>query len=129
MAVKSLKFGTGTSAFISMLVGSISPVQFVRELIVNMIEADATEGVVGFVKYKVPGSQRRVNKMTFSDNGCGMNEEEIERYMGTMAETSGTLAAGENHGIGGQVATAGRGRQRGLGDVDRQAELAAVDPG
>ena len=107
MSVKQLKFGSGTSAYISMMIGAISPVQFIRELVVNMFQAGASQGVISFMKHKVPGSKKQANKMTFTDNGCGMNEEEIERYVGTFAETSGTLASGLNHGIGAKVATAG----------------------
>lgn len=91
-----------TGDYFKMQSHMMNSVQFIREFVVNMIEAGASQGIIGFMF--LAGHI----KMILTDNGRGMNEQEMEDYLGELASSSSVIGLGEHHGIGAKVSAAFR---------------------
>lgn len=98
-----------------------APLQFVRELTQNSIEAirkrQATEPeLIGTVQWDVDWQlldEQGVYKLQIADNGCGMNERDIQLYVNSLSSSGGTQAYDANYGVGAKI-SAGKENPAGL---------------
>ena len=83
----------------------VHPMQHLREMLQNSIEAGATE--VEF-KEEPQHAQMGVKKFMFSDNGCGMTPSQMYEFIGKYNSSSKATSSGyhDNFGIGVKVTTA-----------------------
>ena len=89
-----------------------APLQFVRELTKNSIEAiqrtdDKTGEIVwdvDWVTFDLDGKY----KLSITDQGDGMTGEEMERYINQLSSTSGIQSHIDNFGLGAKIAAATR---------------------
>lgn len=80
------------------------PMQFVRELFKNAIEADATRIEFGPEWQGVAASN--VYRLMVADNGAGMGPEKIEAYLNTFGGGGKPIGdAHENFGVGSKTST------------------------
>ena len=90
------------------------PLQFLRELTTNSIEAilrtDSKTGSiiwdVDWVTYDLQG----IYKLSIVDNGVGMTGEEMVEYINQLSSSIAEQSMMGNYGVGGKIATATRNR-------------------
>jgi hypothetical protein len=90
-----------------------SPLQFLRELTQNAIEAiGRTKGTgevvwdVDWMEYEL--SEHPVFKLSVTDNGDGMTGEEMVRYINALSSSLTVQSVGGNYGVGAKIAAATR---------------------
>lgn len=96
--------------------GDFPPLQFVRELTQNAIEAVIASGREGRVVWDVNREYLRtegVKKLQISDTGIGMTDEEIRRYINNLSSSLKGLGLAANYGLGAKV-TAGLRNPKGM---------------
>ena len=75
------------------------PLQFLRELVTNSLEADSTKVEVG-PEHQI-GEAQGIWRLMVRDNGRGMSPEQMESYLGTFGKGGKSIGgAHENFGIG-----------------------------
>lgn len=97
------------------------PLQYVRELTQNAIEAiekrrqagwDAHGRIIWDVDWPL-AQTHNLWKLQVSDNGSGMTGDEIEQYINSLSSSGGTQGFTENFGVGAKIA-AGKENPEGL---------------
>jgi len=113
------KFKTESKRILELMINSIYTHKeiFLRELISNASDAidklffrSLTDDTVGMSKsdfFIMVTPDKTARTLTISDNGCGMDENELEENLGTIAR-SGTLAFKENNELGEEFETIGQ---------------------
>ena len=88
----------------SVLTHQVDCIQYIRELVVNMIEAGASKGriTVDLEHYRNTGTI----KLCFMDNGCGMTRTELVDYINNIAAGRKDRGQGKNYGAGAKMSTA-----------------------
>lgn len=92
---------------INRLASDCRPDQFVRELVVNAIEAIVRSGVGDTVV--VDEDATYAGKFAVMDNGPGMTEEEMHEKLNLFAASADQR---ENHGVGAKIAALARSHQK-----------------
>jgi len=114
MSVKPIGYANASFA-LDLQARDCPPLQFVRELTVNGLEAivarrasltpsPVTDQVVWRHFHELGDGV--VAKLCCIDTGTGMTADELERYIGRMASSGKTQAADANYGMGAKVAGA-----------------------
>jgi hypothetical protein len=82
----------------------VAPMQFVREIYVNAVEAGATKMRI---YYEPQHLERGVRKLCFADNGKGMTAQEVYEYLAQYNSSSKTTEGSyhDNFGIGVKATT------------------------
>jgi hypothetical protein len=113
MTTQALKV-ENTAFLIEKLASECEPLQYVRELTVNSIEAISARREKGWtgegevcwdVDWTLVNDQG-IFKLQISDNGTGMTGEEIERYINSLSSSSREQGFTANYGLGAKI-TAG----------------------
>ncbi|OAI41752.1 hypothetical protein AYO40_02305 [Planctomycetaceae bacterium SCGC AG-212-D15] len=90
------------------------PLQFLRELTQNSIEAILrTPQQRGDILWDVDWTQYELSKhktykLSITDNGCGMTGEEMVRYINQLSSSAATQSVEGNYGVGAKIAAATR---------------------
>ncbi|HYE06703.1 MAG TPA: ATP-binding protein [Planctomycetota bacterium] len=90
------------------------PLQFLRELTQNAIEAIQKNGGKGDIVWDVDWDLHAltqptpVYKLCVMDNGCGMSGDEMVRYINRLSSSSGNQSIDQNFGVGAKIAAATR---------------------
>jgi uncharacterized membrane protein YgcG len=90
------------------------PLQFLRELTQNSIEAIvATPAKSGEIVWDVDWTpyelgDHQAYKLCVTDNGCGMTGEEMVKYINQLSSSSGVQSVDGNYGVGAKIAAATR---------------------
>ena len=87
------------------------PLQYLRELTQNSIEAVARTGNPGEIVWDAEdfGSGtdgRPVFKLSITDNGAGMSGKELERYINQLSSSGAAQGIHGNYGVGAKIAAA-----------------------
>lgn len=98
-----------------------APLQFVRELNQNALEAISRRRDIGwsdpgFVIWDIDWKLLELHgiyKLQISDNGCGMTGPQIERYINSLSSSSGVQGFSTNFGVGAKI-SAGKENPGGL---------------
>lgn len=98
-----------------------APLQFVRELTQNAIEAITSRRASGWqdpglIIWDVDWKLVEVHdlyKLQISDNGCGMTGRQIETYINSLSSSSGVQGYTNNFGVGAKI-SAGKENPHGL---------------
>ena len=78
-----MKLGiSGASHFVNRMFEACGSYQWARELLKNALEADATKVEFGIEWQAV--AKRGVYRRTVSDNGSGMNADELLKFFSTL---------------------------------------------
>lgn len=92
-----------------------APLQFIRELTVNSIqaiqsssEASAEKGTVVWDYDPTFYSEERVFKLSIIDNGAGMTGPEMVAYINQLSSSGRAQSLSENYGLGAKIAAATR---------------------
>lgn len=89
-----------------------APLQFVRELTVNSLEAIAAVGqVAGEIRWDVDWNNHDLSgsyKLCIIDNGTGMTGPEMVKYINHLSCSGRTQSIDENYGVGAKIAAATR---------------------
>ncbi len=90
----SYRFQVNLGGIIDLLSNHIysSPQVFVRELLQNAVDAITARrlsepGHVGEVRIELPATEAGRPSLVFTDNGTGLTEDEIHRFLATIGET------------------------------------------
>ncbi|MCK9487095.1 MAG: hypothetical protein M0R73_10445 [Dehalococcoidia bacterium] len=92
------------------------PLQYIRELTQNSIEAIARAGTPGEIVWDVEWNQfdeTGVYKLCITDTGDGMAGPDMVHYINTLSASGGTQSFDKNYGVGAKIAAATR-NHRGL---------------
>ena len=95
---------SGASNWVTRMFDACGPYQWVRELLKNALEADATRVEFGIEWQAVErlGCYRR----SIVDNGCGMNSGELLKYFRTLGVGAKKIGGShDNFGVGAKIAT------------------------
>ena len=87
------------------------PLQFLRELTQNAIEAVVRTGKAGEVLWDVDVAHLElegVYKLSIIDNGDGMTGEDMVRYLNRLSSSGSEQSVGGNYGVGAKIAAATR---------------------
>ncbi len=90
-----------TTFLIDKLSEGLPPHQYIRELVQNSIEANASKIVIDVCW---PLVEQYGWKMMVIDNGHGMKPSEMEKHLGNLASSGKTQGLRDNFGIGAKVA-------------------------
>lgn len=109
---KTLKMKVDNTGFLLDRMGKdCAPLQYVRELTQNAIEAIAhaerAEGVIVW-EADLTCSPSGVPKLSITDNGIGMSGEEMIRYINTLSSSGSRQAFDGNYGVGAKITAATR---------------------
>lgn len=88
-----------------------SPLQFLRELTQNSIEAIQASGTEGTIAWDVDWAYydlEGVYKLSITDNGVGMSGEEMVRYINQLSSSVHEQSHSGNFGVGAKIAAATR---------------------
>jgi len=89
-----------------------APLQFVRELTQNAIQAiqraNLSEGRIVWDLDRVNYEARGTYKLSITDNGDGMPGEDMVRYINSLSSSGSTQAIDGNYGVGAKIAAATR---------------------
>lgn len=111
-----------TAFLVEKLASECAPLQYVRELTVNSIQAIQErmrggwqgEGqILWDVDWTLTESRPGMFKMQISDNGTGMTGTEMERYINSLASSGREQSFAGNYGLGAKI-TAGVANPQGL---------------
>lgn len=103
MSFQALKDKNPTST-LKRFMREVAPMQFVREIYVNAVEAGATKMRI---YYEDQHLDRGVRKLCFADNGKGMTAQEMYEYLAQYNSSSKTTEGSyhDNFGIGVKATT------------------------
>ena len=103
MSFQALKDKNPTST-LKRFMREVAPMQFVREIYVNAVEAGATRMRI---YYEDQHLERGVRKLCFADNGKGMTAQEMYEYLAQYNSSSKTTEGSyhDNFGIGVKATT------------------------
>jgi len=109
---KTLKMKVDNTGFLLDRMGKdCAPLQYIRELTQNAIEAIAhagrTEGAILW-EADLTRSPSGVPKLSITDNGIGMSGEEMIRYINTLSSSGSRQAFDGNYGVGAKITAATR---------------------
>jgi hypothetical protein len=103
-----------TSFMLDRLGEDCSPLQFLRELTQNSIEAiQRRPGKAGEVVWDVDWNTYSLTdafKLCVVDNGVGMSGEEMIKYINALSSSINELSSTGNYGVGAKIAAAPRNR-------------------
>lgn len=109
---KTLKMKVDNTGFLVDRLGKdCAPLQYVRELTQNAIEAiiraGREEGAIVW-EADTTRSPSGVPKLSITDNGVGMTGDEMIRYINTLSSSGSRQALDANYGVGAKIAAATR---------------------
>jgi hypothetical protein len=109
---KTMKMKVDNTGFLLDRMGKdCAPLQYIRELTQNAIEAIAKagreEGVISW-EADIARSPAGVAKLSITDNGIGMSGEEMIRYINTLSSSGARQALDGNYGVGAKITAATR---------------------
>ena len=108
MTVELEVMKTGNTAFsVEILGNQCAPMQYIRELTQNSIEAIGEKGGAGQILWTFDRETERktgIRKLCILDNGAGMNGDDIRNLMNKMFSSGKQQGLTENYGIGAKVA-------------------------
>ncbi len=87
------------------------PLQFLRELTQNSLEAIQRSGEPGQIIWDVEPAQMILNdvqKLCIIDSGCGMTGDEMVKFINQLSASIGEQSFSENYGVGAKIAAATR---------------------
>lgn len=89
------------------------PLQFLRELTRNSIEAIERSGGIGEIRWDVDWNsydlaEEPVFKLCVIDNGDGMTGEEMVKYLNQLSSSASSQSMQGNYGVGAKIAAATR---------------------
>ena len=90
------------------------PLQFLRELTQNGIEAVSRADGAGEIRWDVEWNHfdaEGVYKLCVADNGVGMTGDEMVEYINHLSSSSGVQSTEGNYGVGAKIAAATRNRE------------------
>ncbi len=100
----SYRFQVNLGGIIDLLSNHIysSPQVFVRELLQNAVDAITARRLIdpnhrGDVSIELPATEAGRPSLVFTDNGTGLTEDEIHRFLATIGETSKRTGPPEQH--------------------------------
>lgn len=109
---KTLKMKVDNTGFLLDRMGKdCAPLQYIRELTQNAIEAIARAGLQeGAIVWEadLTHSTSGVPKLSITDNGVGMSGEEMIRYINTLSSSGARQALDGNYGVGAKITAATR---------------------
>jgi hypothetical protein len=105
---KTLKMKVDNTGFLVDRMGKdCAPLQYVRELTQNAIEAILRAGrTEGLIVWEADSRHSSVPKLSVTDNGDGMTGEEMIRYINTLSSSGARQAFDGNYGVGAKIAAA-----------------------
>ena len=104
--LEEMKTRSTTSA-VELLGNQCAPLQYIRELTQNSIEAIEQSGKAGQIYWTYDRKylkEHGVRKLSIIDNGVGMNGEDLRKLMNHMFSSGKEQGLTENFGIGAKVA-------------------------
>jgi hypothetical protein len=88
------------------------PLQYIRELTQNSIEALSRHKLAGEVVWDaddfVFSTQNGLMKLCITDNGVGMDKYELEMFINQLSSSGGVQSMEGNYGLGAKIAAATR---------------------
>ena len=102
---------SNTGFLVDRLGQDCAPLQFVRELTQNSIDAIRRAGVAdGRIVWDADGAylQRGIFKLSITDNGDGMTGDEMGTYINSLSSAGSTQSFAGNYGVGAKIAAATR---------------------
>jgi hypothetical protein len=94
---------TGASNFVNRMFEACGTYQWAREFLKNSIEASATKVEFGIEWQAV--EKEGVYRRAVSDNGCGMDRNELVRFFSTLGEGARRIGGiHDNFGVGAKIA-------------------------
>ncbi len=102
---------SNTGFLVDRLGQDCAPLQFVRELTQNSIDAIRRAGVAdGRIVWDADGAylQRGIFKLSITDNGDGMTGDEMGTYINSLSSSGSTQSFAGNYGVGAKIAAATR---------------------
>lgn len=110
MSRNTTPMGVGNSSFLLDRLGQdCAPLQFIRELTQNSIEAIKKAGGQGVIEwgfdmatYENSGKK----KLCITDNGCGMTAIEMIQHINNISDSGGIQSLVDNFGVGAKIAAA-----------------------
>jgi hypothetical protein len=107
---KTLKMKVDNTGFLLDRMGKdCAPLQYVRELTQNAIEAITRAGrAEGHILWEADTTRSTsgVPKLSITDNGIGMTGEEMIRYINTLSSSGARQALDGNYGVGAKITAA-----------------------
>ena len=103
-----------TAFLLDRLGADCHPLQFLRELTQNSIEAILkTAKKAGEIVWDVDwtpyeAGENAAFKLCVTDNGCGMNGEEMVKYINQLSSSGSVQSVDGNYGVGAKIAAATR---------------------
>lgn len=98
----------GLTSMIQRLGRDCTPTQFVREYVMNCIEAIARGDGSGRVQVDADWSyyaQTQIHKICFIDNGVGMTADEMREHLNSLSSSGPQKNQFENYGMGAKIAS------------------------
>lgn len=109
---KTLKMKVDNTGFlVDRLAKDCAPLQYIRELTQNAIEAIGRAGrEEGIILWEADRtrSPAGVPKLSITDNGTGMSGDEMIRYINTLSSSGSRQALDGNYGVGAKITAATR---------------------
>jgi hypothetical protein len=106
--MKTLPMGVEDPSFLlKRLSLDCGPLQYLRELTQNAIEAIDRKKAPGLITWTFD-EHGGVRKLTILDNGDGMSDEEMQRYLNHLSSSSSRQAFDGNYGVGAKISAVAR---------------------
>jgi hypothetical protein len=101
--MKTLPMGVEDTAFLLQRLSlDCGPLQYLRELTQNSVEAIARKNQPGQITWTYD-EHGGVKKLTIIDTGDGMTQEEMQRYLNHLSSSSSRQAFDSNFGLGAKI--------------------------
>jgi hypothetical protein len=106
--MKTLKMSVENMGFfLDRFAQDCGPLQYIRELTQNSIEAIRRAGrergrIVWSYDERIHKSSG-IKKLSITDNGCGMSDDEMVRYLNNLSSSSAQQSVTGNYGIGAKI--------------------------
>jgi hypothetical protein len=89
-----------------------APLQYVRELTQNSIEAirkaGREHGVISWGYDRATFARSGIKKLSITDNGCGMNSDEMLGYLNNLSASGSEQSLHGNYGVGAKISSYAR---------------------
>lgn len=103
--------GKGIGFMLDRMGNDCGPLQFIRELTQNSIEAITRHNLTGEVVWDIDQTAYKADetiKLSIIDNGIGMDKHELEVFINQLSSSGGVQSMKSNYGLGAKIAAATR---------------------